>query len=153
MAVRGDGAPIKAPEFGAVIAVLVSGCQFSSENPLLDMLFERDGQPKESFVFSFDGDKLATFDPKFPRETISVKEIERRFLSDDWVNANPHHPIAYMRHFYEERNRRVGEIKNRPRMEVVEAINSTGGKSLCFIPENATPEERAEELRKFQESL
>jgi len=153
MTVRGEGAPIKAPQFGAVIAALVSGCRFSGTDPLIDMIFEREGEPRESFVFSFDGEALATFEPAFARETISVKEIERRFLSDDWVNANPHHPIAYMRHFLEERNKRVAEIKDRPRLEVVEERNSTGGMSRCFIPENATPEERAAFLEDFRKTL
>lgn len=149
--VRGDGPPIKAPQFGAVVAALVSGCRFASPDCLLDQLKEKDGEIAESFVFSFDGESTATFEPAFAKETIDVKEIERRFLSDEWCRANPHHPIAFMRCFYDERNRRVAEIKDRPRHEVIEVVNGRKT-SRCFIPENATPEERAEILKEFNES-
>lgn len=151
--IAGEGPPIKAPQFGAVIAALVSGVEFSSADCLIDMLVERDGAAREEFFFTFNADTQATFEPSFARETIGVKEIERRFLSAEWVKANPHHPIAYMRAFFDERNKRVAEIKNRPRFEVVEERNTSGGTSRCFIPENATPEERAAILEDFRQSL
>lgn len=151
--ITGEGPPIKAPQLGAVIAALVSGVQFSSPDCLLDMLVERDGALREEFFFTFNAETQATFEPAFQRETIGVKEIERRFLSDEWIKANPHHPISYMRFFFDERNKRVAEIKNRPRLEVIEERNTSGGMSRCFIPENATPEERAAILEEFKKSL
>lgn len=150
--VRGAGAPIKAPQLGVVVAALISGIKTSGPDCLLDMLVEKDGEVKEEFVWSFDGDSVCTFEPGFARETIDVKEIERRFLSEEWCKANPHHPIAYMRCFFDQRNELVAQIKNRPRHEVVEVVN--GGKtSRCFIPENATTQERAALLEEFCQSL
>lgn len=149
--VRGTGAPIKAPQLGVVVAAIISGLKTAGAECLLHCIKEKDGEPVEDFVWSFDGDGTCTFEPSFPRETIDVNELERRFLSDEWCRANPHHPIAFMRCFFDHRNQLVAQIKSRPRYEVIEIVNGTTT-SRCFIPENATPDERAAILAEFNQS-
>lgn len=149
--IRGKGSPIKSPLLGAVAAALTTGLQPSSADYLLHTLREVEGEPVEEFTFTFDGDSTCTFEPSFARETIDLYELVKRFQSDEWCTANPHHPIAYMRTILKHRNSLVAQIKNRPRHEVIEV--KTGNRtSRCYIPENATPEEREAILKDFHET-
>lgn len=149
--IRGKGSPIKSPLLGAVSAALTTGIQFSSNDCLLHTIREVDGEALEEFAFTFDGDSTCTFEPSFARETIDLHELAKRFQSDEWCKANPHHPIAYMRTILDHRNSLVAQIKNRPRHEVIEV--KTGSRtSRCYIPENATAEEREAILKDFHET-
>lgn len=149
--IRGKGSPIKSPLLGCVAAALTSGIDFSSTDCLLHTIKEVDGEPAEEFAFTFDGDATCTFEPSFARETIDLHELAKRFQSDEWCTANPHHPIAYMRTVLGHRNNLVAQIKNRPRHEVIEA--QVGSRtSRCYIPEDATPEQREAILKDFHES-
>lgn len=149
--IRGKGSPIKSPLLGSVAAAIASGIDFSSTDCLLHTIKEVDGEPLEEFAFTFDGDATCTFEPSFARETIDLHELAKRFQSDEWCTANPHHPIAYMRNVLRHRNNLVAQIKNRPRHEVTE-VQVGNRTSRCYIPENATPEEREAILKEFNEA-
>ncbi|MGE0412020.1 MAG: hypothetical protein AB7I98_03885 [Verrucomicrobiales bacterium] len=81
-----------------------------------------------------------TFKPDFKEETISIDEFRRRFESDDWCNANWHHPIAYMRRYLEQTREVVEIVQKIGNGDFIQ--RSEGGlTTTIFIPAGSSQEE------------
>ena len=58
-----------------------------------------------------DGSAKLRFDPIPQSETLTFAEFRDRYDSLAWCEANPDHPIAYMRALNDHHNRLVDKIK------------------------------------------
>lgn len=89
-----------------------------------------------SVTWIWDGRQTVTFSPAFAEETIGLAEFRARFESLEWVAANPHHPIAYMRAFLEKSRDTMGKVTTMP-----PALRITRGDRTVVAPPGATEEE------------
>jgi hypothetical protein len=150
--IRGKGAPLKSPTLGYVAAAQTCGIPYADGAPLWDTVEEiAADQPLERrHVWSFDGDVLAHFKPNFIEEAITLDELVERLADREWCEKNPDHPIAYMHwllHNRAEIVERVKALKSLPLQKLTRGPK--GDEHSCYIPANATDEERAKMLEDF----
>lgn len=135
---RDDQAPLKSSLTPLVAAALASGIRFAHEKPLLDTLEEVDGQPRRALTWSMDGGSTATFRPAFKEETIDLAELRRRFEDRAWCEANPDHPIAYMRAFSDKLSSLRNELRAMKPLLLVRK-----GRRFAVIPQDESAEKKA----------
>ena len=75
-------------------------------------------------------------------EEIDFNEFRARFLSLNWIEANPDHPISYLRATHRHHGRMLASINTLPQHVIVR-----NGRRTAAIPTNATPEDRAKALK------
>lgn len=139
--------PAKSMNTRLVAAAIASGIRPFSEGFYSDTVEEVDGRTKRDVTWSMDGGSEAHFVPDFPEEKIDFNEFRRRFLSIDWCEQNPNHPIAYMRGFVEQHTALVDKIKQLRPMILIRK-----GSRFAIVPsgdDEKSTKEREEILARF----
>lgn len=106
-----------------------------------------DGNIRRQVTWCLNGKATAHFKPDFKEETIDFNEFRDRFDSLEWCEANPNHPISYMRGYVEHHMRFVDKIKTQRPMMLIRK-----GKRTAVVPSGNDPEsvaKRDEILAKF----
>jgi hypothetical protein len=101
--IAGEGDPFRGKPRGVIAALLCCGAKLYGTKPLVDFVEDNgDGQVARKHRWAFDADTLLEFRPSFATEGITIQEFARRFESDAWCAANPHHPISHMRAMFDQ---------------------------------------------------
>ena len=137
---RDDQPPLQSDLTQLVAAALVCGFEFANDKPLLDTLEEVDGEPRRSVTWSFDGASKAVFRP-FKEGTVDLTEFRKCFDSPDWCQANPDHPIAYLRAFSDALSSLRNELRTRKPLLLIRR-----GRRFALIPQDADPARKAQLL-------
>jgi hypothetical protein len=96
-----DLPPLKSQNTWMIAAAMTSGIALSSDRPFNDSIeILPNGKQKRVTVWITSPEK-AKFDPIPVSEEVAPEEFAKRYLSSDWSEKNPNHPIAYMRQFSE----------------------------------------------------
>ena len=152
-ALHGEGRPLTADTLGIVAAARACGIQFSGPQSLLDTI-EGDGKVKH--VWTFDGESEASFRlPNGTTEKVEFNEFRRRFTDTAWCQANVDHPIAHLRAMWDQLTTLRNALRDRkPALKLQKVIDDgdTTRTVTVIIPQDATPEQRAEYLRSFEEA-
>ena len=119
----------------------MSGAKLAGDKPLVDTIEEIDGEARRTATWSVDGGSEIVFRPNFPAETIDFAEFRDRFEDDAWCQANPDHPIAYLRAFADT----LAEIRDQLRGRKP-AFLIRKGKRFAVIPQDADPERKQQIL-------
>ena len=142
------GSPRRSPSRGPVCAALACGLPYYGTKPLVDFIEEVKGVAERKHVWTFEGDATCEFKPAFKAESIEFNELVRRFNSDEWCLANPHHPIAYMRAMFDKLNALEERLKTmKPLLKIQR------GDSFALIPSDLTPEEQQHLLAELEGPL
>lgn len=131
---RDTADPRKSELTRTVGAALAAGADFHGERPLSDSIDEAGDR---LVSWTFDGNKGLKFTPDFDEETITVSEFRKRFESLEWCEANPTHPITYLRAYRDK----MGGLQDFLR-GTAPAARIRKGRRIGIIPHDATPEER-----------
>lgn len=91
--------------------------------------------PRRSVTWIWDGKETVTFRPIPAEEKITILEFRRRFEDLAWVQANPDHPISYMRAFLEQSRKTMAKVSGPP------ALHIHRGDDEVIAPPGATAEE------------
>lgn len=135
-----DVHPAKSQNTRIVAAALASGIRPATDKFYSDTIEDKGGGVSERQVtWLLDAKKTASFEPDFERETINFSEFNRRMRSQEWCEANPSHPIAYLREYIELHNRLVDRIKQMRPM-----IMLRKGQRVAIVPSGNSPEETRE---------
>lgn len=137
---RDDQPPLKSDLTHLVAAALICGFEFANDKPLLDTLEEVDGEPRRSVTWSFDGASKAVF-PPFKEGAVDLTEFRKCFESLDWCQANPDHPIAYLRAFSDALSSLRNELRTRKPLLLIRR-----GRRFALIPQDADPARKAQLL-------
>ena len=150
--IRDSMSPYQSPNTRLVSAARACGFEWGIKDPFMDAIEEKpDGTiertvtwvmnaaQKREFVWAH-REKDGTLTAK--SEEIDFNEFRSRFLSLEWIEANPDHPISYLRATHRHHGRMLATIKTLPQHVVVR-----NGARIASIPTNATPEDRARALR------
>jgi len=116
-------------------AALAAGAEFSGKRSLNDSI---DEEGVREVSWSMNGDKLLSFEPSFESEKIDFAEFRRRFESLEWCEANPHHPISFLRAYRVKMAALNSQLRN-----MKPAARVKRGKKTALIPHDTTPERRA----------
>jgi hypothetical protein len=87
------------------------------------------GTPKRTVTWLMNAAKTVRFVPIPKEEEITFTEFKRRFLSQEWCEANPDHPISYMRGIIENKGGLVDKIKTLMPMLLLRK-----GKRVAIVP-------------------
>lgn len=139
--VRGEDSPAKSAKTALVAAACVSGVKLAGNKPFLHTLENVDGQAQRRFTFAIDAASEVTFRPNFSEETIDFAEFRKRYESDEWVAANPDHPIAYLRAMADA----LLTLQAKAR-EIKPALLVRKGSRFALVPQDAPPEKARELL-------
>jgi hypothetical protein len=120
---RDDQPPATSTNTRIIAGALISGGTFASPKPFLDAIEDTPTGPKRQVTWCMDADKLMEFLPEFEAESINFGEFARRFLSAEWCEANPHHPISYMRAYSEQLNRLRDKLRTMKPMVLIRRGN------------------------------
>lgn len=138
---RDNEAPLQSPNTRIVAAALASGATFANDRPLIDAIESTPEGPKRTVTWCMSGDRSISFRPNFAEETLAFDQFRERFDSREWCEANPDHPIAYMRAFSEQMNRLRDRVKTMRPMLMVRK-----GRRTALIPSDCSEERKAEIL-------
>lgn len=143
----GEGDPRSSPTRGPLAAALCCGLKLYGEKPFCDYIEEINGEPVRRHLWTFDGKSETTFKPAFKEETIEFNEFARRFQSDEWCAANPHHPIAHMRAMWDQLAYIHAALK-----PLKPALKVTKGRNWVLIPHDCPEQTKKEWLAKLDKS-
>ena len=124
-----DTQPTKSRNTLLVAASLASGGIFATENAFSDTVENLPGGPKRTCTWLMDGAQKMRFEPIPQAEDITFDEFRKRYESQDWCEANPNHPISYLRAAHEHHNRLVDKIKTLKPMMLLRK-----GKRIAIVP-------------------
>jgi len=124
-----DTAPTKSRNTLLVAATLASGGIFATENAFSDTVENLPEGPKRTCTWLMDGALKMRFEPIPEAEEITFGEFKKRYESQEWCEANPNHPIAYMRAADEHHRRLVDKIKTLKPMLLIRK-----GKRIAIVP-------------------
>ena len=124
-----DVKPSESRNTRMIAAAIASGGMFASDKAFIDTIEETPTGPKRTVTWLMDGAVKLGFDPIPQAEQIDMAEFRRRFDSQDWCEANPNHPIAYMRAMHDHHNRLLDKIKTMRPMLLIRK-----GKRFAIVP-------------------
>lgn len=101
-----------------------------------DAVTEEELEESRVVKWLWNGSRKATFRPAFEQETISLQEFERRFSDLEWCEANPDHPVSYMRIFLEKLKDGLAKISS-----LEPALRHYRDEAVATAPASATEEE------------
>ena len=87
--------PLKSPNTDLVGAWLTCGGSLLQEDPYSWTVEDTDAGPRQTMTYHIDGDQVANFNGV----SMEFAEFRKNWLSREWCDANPEHPISYMRLF------------------------------------------------------
>ena len=94
-----------------------------------------DDEPQRSVTWIWKGGHTVKFRPIPAEEEIDILEFRRRFEDLEWIQANPDHPISYMRAFLEQSRKTMASVASPP------ALRIRRGDEEVIAPGDATSEE------------
>lgn len=112
-----------------IAGALTSGFEFANQKAYLDAVEDVKGSPKRTVTWLMNASKTVRFVPIKKEEEITFQEFSRRFLSLEWCEANPDHPISYMRGIIENRSGLIAKIKTMATMLLIRK-----GKRSAIVP-------------------
>jgi hypothetical protein len=130
-----DTPPIESRNTRLIAAAISSGFEFGTEKAFSDTIEDINGTPKRTVTWAMDGSQKMKFSPIEKEEEIGFMEFQKRFDSQEWCEANPDHPIAYMRAMSDTYNRLVDKIKTMRPMLLIRR-----GSRLAVVPSGNDPE-------------
>ena len=134
--------PLKSQNTWMVAALATSGIPLAEKGFIDSVELLPDGASKRVTTWIAANQK-AEFNPIKESEQIDPQEFSRRFLSKEWCEANPDHPIAYLRFFMETYQGMRAWLHDRKPSALVRR-----GKRFALIPADASTAER-EKLLSF----
>jgi hypothetical protein len=130
-----DTPPIESRNTRLIASAIASGFEFGTEKAFSDTIEDINGTPKRTVTWAMNGAQKMKFSPIEKEEEIGFSEFQKRFDSQEWCEANPDHPIAYMRAMSDTYNRLVDKIKTMRPMLLIRR-----GKRLAVVPSGNDPE-------------
>lgn len=124
-----DTAPTQSRNTQLVAAALASGGIFATENAFSDTVENLPTGPRRTCTWLMDGAEKIVFEPIAAAETITFEDFRKRYDSQEWCEANPNHPISYMRAASEHHRRLVDKIKTLKPMLLIRK-----GKRVAIVP-------------------
>ena len=124
-----DTPPMKSRNTSMIAGAITSGFEFATEKAFSDTVEDVGGTPKRTVTWLMNAAKTVRFVPIPKEEEITFSEFKRRFLSQDWCEANPDHPISYMRGIIENKGGLVDKIKTLMPMLLLRK-----GKRVAIVP-------------------
>ena len=124
-----DTPPMKSRNTSMIAGAITSGFEFATEKAFSDTVEDVGGTPKRTVTWLMNAAKTVRFVPIPKEEEITFTEFKRRFLSQDWCEANPDHPISYMRGIIENKGGLVDKIKTLMPMLLLRK-----GKRVAIVP-------------------
>ena len=124
-----DTPPMKSRNTSMIAGALTSGFEFATEKAFSDTVEDVAGTPKRTVTWLMNAAKTVRFVPIPKEEEITFPEFKRRFLSQEWCEANPDHPISYMRGIIENKGGLVDKIKRLMPMLLLRK-----GKRVAIVP-------------------
>lgn len=124
-----DTPPAQSPNTKLVAAALSCGGLFATQNAFSDTVEKLPAGPKRTCTWLMDGDKPIRFEPIPAAEDISFETFRKRYEDLAWCEANPNHPIAYLRAYAEHHNRMVDKIKTLKPMMLIRK-----GQRIAIVP-------------------
>ena len=124
-----DTPPMKSRNTSMIAGALTSGFEFATEKAFSDTVEDVGGTPKRTVTWLMDGAKTVRFVPIPKEEEITFPEFKRRFLSQEWCEENPDHPISYMRGIIENRGGLIDKLKTMMPMLLLRK-----GKRTAIVP-------------------
>ena len=103
--------------------------------------------PDRRVTWIWNGKQKVRFRPNFADEEITITEFRRRFEDLDWIQANPDHPISYMRAFLEQSRKTMAQVSGEPALLVIR------GDEKVIAPPGATAEEIDRAFEDLAEAL
>jgi hypothetical protein len=124
-----DTPPMKSRNTSMIAGAITSGFEFATEKAFSDTVEDVGGTPKRTVTWLMNAAKTVRFVPIPKEEEITFTEFKRRFLSQEWCEANPDHPISYMRGIIENKGGLVDKIKTLMPMLLLRK-----GKRVAIVP-------------------
>ena len=124
-----DTPPMKSRNTSMIAGAITSGFEFATEKAFSDTVEDVGGTPKRTVTWLMNAAKTVRFGPIPKEEEITFSEFKRRFLSQEWCEANPDHPISYMRGIIENKGGLVDKIKTLMPMLLLRK-----GKRVAIVP-------------------
>jgi hypothetical protein len=124
-----DTPPMKSRNTSMIAGALTSGFEFATDKAFFDTVEDVGGTPKRTVTWLMNAAKTVRFVPIPKEEEITFTEFKRRFLSQEWCEANPDHPISYMRGIIENKGGLVDKIKTLMPMLLLRK-----GKRVAIVP-------------------
>lgn len=124
-----DTPPMKSRNTSMIAGALTSGFEFATDKAFSDTVEDVGGTPKRTVTWLMNAAKTVRFVPIPKVEEITFSEFKRRFLSQEWCEANPDHPISYMRGIIENKGGLVDKIKTLMPMLLLRK-----GKRVAIVP-------------------
>lgn len=135
-------APLKSSNTHLVAAACTAGATLSKDGYLDTIEQGLDGKPRRTVVWLME-DREITFSAT-QGETISTQEFIRRWNDREWCEANPDHPIVFMRYYQQTLTQLRDAIREQTPTIVVKK-----GSRAAYIPGKATEDEKAALLSKL----
>jgi hypothetical protein len=139
--VRDNSDPLKSTNTRLVNCAFSCGIKPLESGAYSQTVQQTDNGPKRTVTWAIDGASKAVFEPIAEREEISFVEFRKRFESLDWCEANPNHPISYLRAFCDNENRLLDFIKAQKPQILVQRGNRT-----VVLPADCKPEVKSKLL-------
>jgi hypothetical protein len=133
---RDQEPPLKSTNTRVIAAALSCGCK-PAEKAYSDTVEDTPEGPKRVVTWIMDGDEKAVFEPIEKREELSFSEVRARFTDRQWCIANPNHPIAYIRAYYDNLNSLLDFVRQQKPMVLIRRGNKT-----AVIPADCSDERR-----------
>jgi hypothetical protein len=133
-----DTPPIESRNTSMIAGALTSGCEFATQKAFSDTIEDVGGKPKRTVTWMMNGAKTMKFTPIPKEEEITIMEFKKRFLSQEWCEANPDHPISYMRGIIDNKGGLIDKIKNMMPMYLLRKGNRT-----AVVPSGNDPESKS----------
>ena len=125
-------------------AALTSGFRLVEPGGFRDTVEQTEGGPVRRVEWFVDGASRGVFHtPTLGSEEIEFPEFRRRFESEEWCLANPHHPIAFLRWAF----RVHAQLRDRIRELKPAALLRRGNRQVT-IPAGL-PEDKRQQLLSF----
>jgi hypothetical protein len=136
--------PLNSTNTQLVAAALTSGFNLVEPGGFRDTVEQTERGPLRRVEWFIDGASRGTFKtPSLGDEEIEFPEFRRRFESEDWCLANPHHPIAFLRWAF----RAHGQLRDRIRELKPAALLRRGNRQVT-IPAGL-PEDKRQKLLSY----
>lgn len=104
-------------------------------------------EPDRRVTWIWDGKQKVTFRPIPAAEEITIVEFRRRFEDLEWIQANPDHPISYMRAFLEQSRKTMEKVSGEPALLVIR------GDEKVIAPPGSTAEDIDRAFEELAEAI
>ena len=123
--VRDHESPLKSRNTRLVNAAFSCGIKPLEGGAYSETVQQTENGARRTVTWAVDGESRAVFEPIAEREEITFLEFRKRFESLDWCEANPNHPISYLRAYCDNENRLLDFLKAQKPQILVQRGNRT----------------------------